>query len=89
MPLVELPGFDEAVRRHAWSGSRALVPYAGVRSCVRCAVGQVVRMTAGVQGALFYHGGYGAAERRTVDVCVACGRVSVAGVETLNPRRGL
>jgi hypothetical protein len=86
VPLVELPGFDEAVRRHRWEGSRCLVRHAGKRSCSRCSVGEIVRMTTGVQGALFYHGGYGASERKTVDVCLACGRVSVAGFETLNPR---
>lgn len=86
MALVELPGFDEKVRRHSWSGSVALTVYEGDRSCSRCSIGLVVRMTSGVQTALFYFGGYGAAERKTVDVCLACGRVTVVGVETLNPR---
>jgi hypothetical protein len=86
MQLVELPGFDEAVRRHGWRGSRAVVPYEGDRHCSHCEFGRVLRMTSGVQGALFYHGGYGASERRHVDVCLACGRTSVVRVETLHPR---
>jgi hypothetical protein len=87
MPLVELPGFEQEVRRHAWKGSLAIAVYEGKRTCGRCSVGEVVRMTAGVQGALFYHGGYGASEEKTVDVCLACGRVSIVGFRTLNPRR--
>jgi hypothetical protein len=87
MALVELPGFDEAVRRHTWLGSKALTLYQGDRYCSRCGFGSVVRMTTGVQTALFYFGGYGAAERKTVDVCLACGRVVVVGFETLREAR--
>lgn len=87
MPLVELPGFEEAVRRHTYRGSRALVPYNGARGCSHCNAGYVVRLDPFAQPALFYHGGYGAVEQTTVDVCLACGRVSIARIETLNPRR--
>lgn len=75
-PLVELPGFEEAVKRHSYNGSRELAVFEGDRGCTRCSVGILCRLTLGVQDALFFHGGYGASERRTVDVCVACGRVS-------------
>lgn len=82
--LIELDGFSEAVRRHVErSQCLAVVPYDGVRVCSRCGVGQVARMSAGVQTALFRHGGFGEAVERTVDVCLACGRVVVAGFATL------
>lgn len=87
MPLVELPGFEERVRRNTWSGSTAVEVYAGRRSCSRCSVGDIVELDAGIQPALFYDAGYGAAERRTVAVCLACGRTSVVRLDTLNPRR--
>lgn len=87
MPLVKLPGFDEAVRRHTWSGSRAVIPYQGKRACSKCSMGVLVRLAPSTQLALFYHGGYGAAERSTYDLCLACGHVVVVAVETLSPRR--
>ena len=83
---IELPGFEEATRRHKWKGSRAIQRYRGVRHCTRCEYGDVIRLTTGIQPALFYFGGYGASERKTVDVCTACGRVLIVGLETLNPR---
>ncbi len=86
MPLVELPGFDERVRRHCWAGSRAVAVYKGRRPCVRCSHGEVVRLTPYTQAALFYHGGYGATERVTADLCLSCGRVTVAYVESVAPR---
>ena len=86
MPLVTLPGFDERVRRHTWTGSRALVHYQGHRACTRCSIGEVIQLGPFIQPALFFHGGYGAAERRVVDVCLACGRVTVAQFDTVNPR---
>jgi hypothetical protein len=85
-PLVQLPGFDEAVRRNTWTGSLAVVPYEGTRNCPRCSHGLLMRLAPHVQPALFYHGGYGAAERLTYDLCLACGHVSVVQTETLNPR---
>ena len=85
-PLAVLPGFDEAVRRHTWTGSRMLVPYQEHRVCTRCLVGEVIRIGPFTQPALFLHGGYGAAERRVIDVCLACGRVTVAQVDSVNPR---
>jgi len=86
MPLVELPGFDTAVARHSYRGSRSLVPFTGPRPCYHCNAGQVVRLDPVTQPALFYHGGYGAAEETTIDVCLACGRVHTASVSTRNPR---
>jgi hypothetical protein len=86
-PLVKLPGFDEATRRHTWKGTRLPAVYEGQRGCPRCSIGYLVRMAPHAQPALFYHGGYGATERLTYDLCIACGRVSVVEVETLNPRK--
>lgn len=86
MPLVKLPGFDEAVRRHTWQGERLPVPYTGARSCDRCSTGHLVETAPIAQPALFYHGGYGATERRTVVVCLACGHTHTTRLETLNPR---
>ncbi len=87
MPLVELPGFVEKVRRHSWKGSLALACYDGRRACTRCSVGHVVRLGPVVQPALFVHGGYGAAVSLVVSVCLACGGTSVLTSETVNPRR--
>lgn len=87
MSLQTLDGFDEAVRRHTWTGERLPVPYLGVRACRRCSVGELIRLEPSTQLALFYHGGYGAAERKTFDLCLACGHVSVVSMETVNPRR--
>lgn len=87
MGLLKLEGFDERVRRHSWTGNVLPVPYQGERGCRRCSVGILVRVDPSTQLALFYHGGYGAAVRETCDVCLACGHVSVAQVESLNPRR--
>ena len=86
MPLVELPGFDTAVARRSYRGSRALALCSGPRPCQRCNAGLVVRLDPVTQPALFYHGGYGAAEEVTVDVCLACGRSAVSSVSSRNPR---
>ncbi len=83
--LTELPGL-EADRRHTWTGSRSLVPWQGLRVCTRCTVGEIVRLGPFTQPALFFHGGYGAAERQVIDVCVVCGRVTVAQTDAVNPR---
>jgi len=87
MPLVELPGFDEAVRRHTWTGTKTLAVYQGHRTCTRCTIGETLRLGPYTQPALFIHGGYGAAEAQTIDVCFACGRATVAQIDTINPRR--
>ena len=87
MPLVTLPGFDEAVARHSYKGSRAVLPYHGRRHCSRCSFGELIRLGPVTQMSLFYHGGYGAAERKTIDLCLACGRTQVVHKETVNPRR--
>lgn len=86
MPLVELPGFAEAVARHSSRTGTALVPYTGDRHCTSCNAGTVVRLDPVTQPALFYHGGYGAAEEITIDICLACGRSNVSQVSTRNPR---
>lgn len=87
MRLQTLDGFDEAVRRHTWAGETLPAVWKGHRPCNRCSVGEIVRVGTFTQTALFYHGGYGAAERKTVDICLACGRVNIDLLETLNPRR--
>ena len=87
MSLTKLAGFDEATRRNTWHGETLPVPYVGDRGCRRCSVGQLVQLEPSTQMALFYHGGYGAAERKTYDLCLACGHVSIIHIETLNPRR--
>lgn len=87
MPLVELPGFTEQVQHSQWAGERLPVLFDGQRACRFCSVGYLVSLDPFAQPALFYHGGYGAVERKTVDVCLACGRVSVMRLETVNPRR--
>lgn len=87
MPLVELPGFDQAVARHQWTGSRAIKLHTGRRACNRCSMGHLIRLDPVTQPALFYHGGYGAATETTIDVCLACGAVRTAAIKTRNPRR--
>ena len=86
MRLIELPGFDDAVRA-VWHGTTLPAVYDGERVCPRCSHGTVIRLDPVVQDALFYHGGYGASERETVDVCLACHRVTVHMVETIRPPR--
>ena len=73
--------------RVKWNGTRDVVPYYGERGCSRCSFGVLVRLEPHTQPALFIHGGYGAAERMTYDLCLACRHVSIVQVETLNPRR--
>lgn len=87
MSLKTLPGFDEATRRHAWDGETLPVLHQGQRGCRRCSIGELMRLAPSTQLTLFYHGGYGAAERNTYDLCLACGHVSIVHIETLNPRR--
>lgn len=40
-----------------------------------------------VQPALFYHGGYGGAERTVAQACPVCGWTARTATETINPRR--
>jgi hypothetical protein len=88
-PLVELPGFDERVRRHTYTGNRLPVLYAGRRHCRRCTHGELLAIEPIIEDALFAHGGYGASTRKTVEVCLACGAVNVTSTETLRPPRNL
>lgn len=88
MALVELPGFEEAVRRHKWTGERLPVPFHGQRFCSRCGWGSVVIQLPVTQPALFYHGGYGESERVTAAVCTACHHSTVIRKESVSPRGG-
>lgn len=87
MPLVELPGFDEKVRQATWIGNVLPTIYLGDRHCPRCTFGHIVTLEPFVEEPLFFHGGYGEAQRRTVDVCLACGKTSVRVLESLAPIR--
>lgn len=87
MPLVELPGFDEKVRGQSWEGSVLPMVYEGIRHCPRCTFGEVVTLEPFIEESLFFHGGYGEAQRRTVDVCLACGKASVRVLESIPPIR--
>lgn len=87
MPLVELPGFEEAKRRHQWAGNRLPKLYEGPRHCRRCTMGELIRLGPYTQHALFRHGGYGAGETIEVDVCLACGAVSVPKMTSTRPPR--
>ena len=87
MSLVELPGFEEAVRRHTYTGTRSIVPYSGTRYCSRCSVGQLVPAGRFTQHALFQHGGYGEGRAETSMLCLACGHVLVVRVESVRPPR--
>lgn len=68
-----------------WRGGVAVQLFAGPRSCGRCGSGLVVEVPAWVQQPLLRHGGYGAAERFSPLVCLACGRASMRMVETVRP----
>jgi len=87
MPLIELPGFEEATRRHTWAGNRLPVLYKGPRHCRRCSHGLTVRLGPFTQHALFIDGGYGAGEVIEVDVCLACAAATKATVKTVRPPR--
>lgn len=87
MPLVELPGFEEAVRRHAWKGERLPMLYDGDRVCSRCSSGIVVELSPYTADALFYGGGYGESQRVTAVVCLACGKSAVIRKESVRPQR--
>lgn len=84
MPLVELPGFEEAVR-NKWRGSTLPTLFEGKRLCPQCVTGELMMMPAYIQDALFFHGGYGESTRETVAVCTACHKASVLMVESLRP----
>lgn len=85
--LVKLDGYDEAARRHRWTGETLPVPYHGPRTCRRCGFGTLTVLPAVTQDALFAGGGYGASVTRTTAVCEACGRTSELRVETVRPPR--
>lgn len=74
-----------AVARARWTGN--VLPVLARPVCpVSVCAAPLFTLRPAVQPALFFHGGYGAAERTTIRVCVACGWAGTAHVETLNPR---
>ncbi len=85
--MIESPGFEERVRCHVWTGSTDITLYEGRRACSHCSVGEIIRLGPFTQPALFVHGGYGAAAQQVIDVCLACGRVTVTQQDSINPRR--
>lgn len=82
-----LPGLEHLDPRPGWTGNTLPVLYNGDRHCRRCTHGTIRRLPAISQDALFYHGGYGATERTTVDVCLSCGAANLSKVETVRPPR--
>ena len=67
--------------RTRWEGTRAIVPTYGA-PCHRCGTSYRIRY---VQPALFFHGGYGAAEERATTYC-ECGLLSFTRLSLKNPR---
>lgn len=87
MPLVELPGFDRAVKQHQWAGEVLPALYDGERICGYCNAGTTITFDPFIQDALFFHGGYGESVRKTVDVCLACHRITLRRRESLRPSK--
>lgn len=78
--------FDQqAAPRDRWTGN--ILPVLAQPWCPRLTCrSPLVTLAAAVQPALFFHGGYGGAERTTILACPACGWSAPDRVETLNPR---
>lgn len=71
-------------RRHQWG---RWLPVPAPPRCPRAScAGDLQRLPSATQLALFIHGGYGAAERSTFDLCLSCGWTREATTETVNPR---
>jgi hypothetical protein len=87
MPLVELPGFAEKVRRQTWRGNVLPTPYLGRVLCSRCQSAEMIPLAPVVSEALFFFGGYGEAVRTTAAVCPACHRVVEVRRESVAPLR--
>lgn len=87
MPLVELPGFDEKVRRQTWTGNVLPMVFLGRVSCSRCQSAEMIPLSPVVSEALFFFGGYGEAVRTTAAVCPACHRVVEVHRESIAPLR--
>lgn len=87
MPLVELPGFDEKVRRHTWAGNVLPMVFRGRVLCSRCQSSEMIPLAPFVSEALFFFGGYGEAVRTTAAVCPACHRVVEVRRELIAPVR--
>lgn len=77
--------FDTGPRTARRRGTTALVPAPARCPHPTCAQ-PLLRLPAAIQPALFIHGGYGAAELTTRDLCTTCGYLRTATTETINPR---
>lgn len=75
--------FDTPTRARTRRGTVAIVPRPA--ACPTCHH-PLVRLPTATQPALFIHGGYGAAQRTTRDLCTACGWTRTAAIDTVNPR---
>lgn len=74
-----------AAARARWSGN--VLPVLSPPVCPRATCGApLVTCRPAVQPALFFHGGYGAAQRVVNELCGACGWSRTATVESVNPR---
>lgn len=77
---------ENATGPHRYEWGRWLPVLAPPR-CPRPRCGaELVTLPTAIQPALFIHGGYGAAERSTFQLCVGCGWTRTATTETINPR---
>lgn len=78
--------FAPPERRPRWTGN--ILPVLAEPACPRQICGAfLVTLRGVVQPALFYHGGYGGAERTVAQACPVCGWSTVVRVETVNPRK--
>lgn len=67
--------------RHRWTGTTALA----LRADTLCTLCGTAYRDAHTQPALFYHGGYGEAQRLDVSWC-SCGALNRVDVDPVNPR---
>ena len=74
---------DMPPERTRWTGNTLPVLYVGDPTC-RCG-GMVVRCDPVTSEPLFFHGGYGEAQRVTVTVCLACHRTTERLRESVRP----
>lgn len=78
--------FAPVERKPKWTGN--VLPVVAEPWCPRRFCGAwLVTLRGWVQPALFFHGGYGGAERTTAQACPVCGYQVEVAVETLNPRK--
>lgn len=74
-----------AAARTRWSGNALPVLAPPVCPAAGCGA-PLATLRPAVQPALFFHGGYGAAERVVNVLCGACGWSRTCTVESVNPR---